>query len=90
MYYSYGVEPGGVRGGHAHKVLRQFLVCVNGAIEVFLDDGLGRTETLVLNTPKRVMDASVREDAAKFLMVMLCGLYGFIVACYGLLVAGKG
>lgn len=39
---------------------------------------------------QRVMDASVREDAAKFLMVMLCGLYGFIVACYGLLVAGKG
>ena len=53
MYYSYGVEPGGVRGGHAHKALRQFLVCVNGAIEVFLDDGLGRTETLVLNTPEK-------------------------------------
>lgn len=39
---------------------------------------------------QRVIDASVREDVAKFLMVMLCGLYGFIVTCYGLLVAGKG
>ena len=53
VYYSYGVEPGGVRGGHAHKALRQFLVCVNGTIEVFLDDGLGRTETFVLNTPEK-------------------------------------
>ena len=53
VYYSYGVKPGGVRGGHAHKTLRQFLVCVNGAIEVFLDDGLGRTETFVLNTPEK-------------------------------------
>lgn len=53
VYYSYGVKPGNVRGGHAHKVLEQFLICVNGAIEVLLDDGFGQTEKLVLDSPEK-------------------------------------
>ena len=39
---------------------------------------------------QRTMDASVREDTAIFLTAMLCGLYGFIVVCYGFLAGGRG
>ena len=38
---------------------------------------------------QRAIDTSAREDAAVFFMFMLCGLYGFIVVCYGFLIGGK-
>jgi UDP-2-acetamido-3-amino-2,3-dideoxy-glucuronate N-acetyltransferase len=33
-----------VRGEHAHKVLQQFLVCIQGECSVMLDDGINREE----------------------------------------------
>ena len=38
---------------------------------------------------QKVMDTSVRENAAVLLMAMLCGVYGFMVVCYGFLVGTK-
>lgn len=38
-----------VRGAHAHRMLHQFLVCVNGDCTVLVDDGR-RREEFVLNT----------------------------------------
>ena len=52
-YYSYGVSSGIVRGHHAHKILKQILICLYGAIEVSLDDGKGETKTFVLNDPSK-------------------------------------
>ena len=39
-----------VRGGHAHKELHQFLVCIKGSCSVVVDDGRARQE-LTLDTP---------------------------------------
>jgi dTDP-4-dehydrorhamnose 3,5-epimerase-like enzyme len=39
VYYLYDVVAGAERGGHAHRELQQFLVCVMGGCTVVLDDG---------------------------------------------------
>ena len=39
------------RGGHAHKKLHQFMVCVKGSCRIALDDGKHRDD-LELNTPR--------------------------------------
>jgi acetyltransferase-like isoleucine patch superfamily enzyme/dTDP-4-dehydrorhamnose 3,5-epimerase-like enzyme len=39
-----------VRGEHAHKMLKQFLVCIKGSCSVVVDDGREREE-VTLNTP---------------------------------------
>ena len=41
MYYIFDTTPGTVRGKHAHKVLKQVLICVSGActIDCELPDG---------------------------------------------------
>ena len=41
MYFSYDTTPGTVRGRHAHRQLKQVLVCVSGActIECEMPDG---------------------------------------------------
>ena len=39
-----------IRGEHAHRQLRQFLICVHGSCEVIADDGQNR-ETFLLDDP---------------------------------------
>lgn len=39
IYYLHNVPAGAVRGGHAHKNLHQFLICLSGSIEILIDDG---------------------------------------------------
>ena len=51
VYYSYGVQEGIVRGHHAHKKLEQILICAYGAIEITLDYGNGKQNSIVLNDP---------------------------------------
>lgn len=48
VYYMYDVVGGATRGGHAHKVLEQFLVAVMGSFTVSLWDG-ERTRDVELN-----------------------------------------
>lgn len=38
-YFMYNTQPGVRRGFHAHKTLRQVLVCVRGSCKILLDDG---------------------------------------------------
>ncbi|MCI8305074.1 MAG: WxcM-like domain-containing protein [Enterorhabdus sp.] len=52
VYYTYGVPAGTRRGKHAHRVLRQMLICPYGEIEVLLDDGR-RKEIVLLNNPSQ-------------------------------------
>ena len=47
IFYNYGVEPMQSRGAHAHKTLHQFLIALNGAFNVVLDDGVDRTDVLL-------------------------------------------
>ena len=39
VYYLYDVPGGAERGGHAHRVLQQFVVAMSGSFDVVLDDG---------------------------------------------------
>jgi UDP-2-acetamido-3-amino-2,3-dideoxy-glucuronate N-acetyltransferase len=46
----FDVPEGQTRGGHAHREVEQFLVCVKGRVTVVVDDGRNRDEIL-LNSP---------------------------------------
>lgn len=50
VYYLYDVPSGSHRGGHAHKVLLQFLIAVCGSFNVVLHDGTTK-KTVTLNRP---------------------------------------
>lgn len=39
VYYIFGTQPGVVRGQHAHRQLRQMMVCLQGSCKLLLDDG---------------------------------------------------
>ena len=42
VYYIYGTKGGSPRGFHAHKTLRQLMICVAGSCKVLLDDGTSK------------------------------------------------
>jgi dTDP-4-dehydrorhamnose 3,5-epimerase-like enzyme len=44
------LNPGAVRGRHAHRQLEQVLFCLKGKAEIFLDDGT-KSKTVVLDGP---------------------------------------
>lgn len=50
VYYVYDVPAGSERGGHAHKMLHEFIIAVSGSFEVVLDDG-ARRATYRLDRP---------------------------------------
>jgi dTDP-4-dehydrorhamnose 3,5-epimerase-like enzyme len=39
VFYIYDVPTGESRGGHAHRALHQFLICLSGSFDVEIDDG---------------------------------------------------
>ena len=47
----YGVPSSELRGEHAHKECKQFLLCLNGSVRVLLDDGSSRCE-VILDRPE--------------------------------------
>ena len=53
IYFTRDVAVGAIRGYHAHKSLRQVIVCPHGAIRVCLDDGRGHTESVDLDSPEK-------------------------------------
>ncbi len=50
VYYLYDVPAGELRGGHAHKELRQLIIAASGSFCVILDDGKNK-KTVMLNRP---------------------------------------
>lgn len=49
-YWLYDVPAGAMRGGHAHKRLKQLLIALSGSFTVTLDDGQEKRKIL-LNRP---------------------------------------
>jgi hypothetical protein len=47
-YWIYDVPGGGIRGGHAYKLLQEFIVALSGSFDVILDDAKGK-KTFTLN-----------------------------------------
>ncbi|MGM9834531.1 MAG: sugar 3,4-ketoisomerase [Bacilli bacterium] len=50
VYYIYDTLKDVVRGYHAHKCLKQVLICVHGSCKIKLDDGYSQ-EIVVLDKP---------------------------------------
>jgi UDP-2-acetamido-3-amino-2,3-dideoxy-glucuronate N-acetyltransferase len=55
-----------VRGGHAHYITKQFLICIKGQIEVTLYDGTFWTRK-VLNQNESILIPELIWDTQKFL-----------------------
>jgi len=51
VYYIFGTIEGVRRGFHAHKELRQILICVSGQCKIHLDNGKGETAEVLLDRP---------------------------------------
>lgn len=41
------------RGFHAHKELKQFMICLSGSCRVVLNDGRSAPQNIILNSPDR-------------------------------------
>lgn len=54
IYYIYGVGADVVRGGHAHKELKQILFCPYGKIILEMDDGKNKKD-IVLDEPSKAI-----------------------------------
>src|SRR4051794_33186459 len=55
IYYLFGTAAGAERGFHAHRTLRQWLICTSGACTVQLDDSERQCEIL-LNRPNLALE----------------------------------
>ena len=53
VYYIFNTLDNVRRGFHAHKQLKQVLVCVSGSCSIHLDDGNGGVEEIVLDSPEK-------------------------------------
>ena len=80
-YYMFDTRPDVRRGFHAHKCLKQVLICVHGQCKVLLDDGLEK-EIVPLDKPNRglVIESNVWREMFDFssdavLMVLASELY---------------
>lgn len=52
VYYVFGTDKRAVRGKHAHKSLKQVIICTSGSCDFILDDGQ-RKETIRLDKPNK-------------------------------------
>jgi dTDP-4-dehydrorhamnose 3,5-epimerase-like enzyme len=52
VYYIFGTQDHVTRGLHAHRNLRQVMLCVTGSCEILLDDGKNRA-SVWLDSPVR-------------------------------------
>lgn len=68
VYYIFDTTPGTVRGQHAHKNLRQVLVCVSGACVIRCDLGDGKKVDHLLNWPDQglVLEGLVWREMLNF------------------------
>lgn len=52
VYYLFNLASEKPRGFHAHKELKQLIICINGECDIILNDGF-TTKTYHLNSPKQ-------------------------------------
>ena len=61
-----GVPAGKIRGNHSHYKTRQYLICTNGSVKVFLDDGKV-IEEILLTKNESVLIPEMIWDSQQFL-----------------------
>ncbi|GIU12378.1 dTDP-6-deoxy-3,4-keto-hexulose isomerase [Shewanella sp. c952] len=67
VYYIFNTLAGVIRGYHAHKKLKQFVIVVSGSCDFTLDDGNERV-TISLNNPAQglYIDSCIWREMANF------------------------
>lgn len=60
------VPVGVIRGNHAHYKTKQLLLCINGSVNVFLDNGKEKTKTF-LNIGESILIPEMVWDSQEFL-----------------------
>lgn len=55
VYYLYNIPVDSVRGGHAHKKLRQVVFALSGSFRLRIDDGIEKTEFWLRNPHRGVL-----------------------------------
>lgn len=67
VYYIYGANGDCIRGKHAHKILKQLMVCMSGSCSFLLDNGTDR-EVVLLNKPNQgiYIDSLVWRELSNF------------------------
>lgn len=67
IYYITQVENNAVRGKHAHKKTKQILFCLQGTVNIILDNGNGK-ETVFLNESNKglFLDAMMWHEMVDF------------------------
>jgi len=50
VFYLYDVPTGADRGAHAHRRLHQFIICLSGSFDIWIDDGSNK-KIIHLNRP---------------------------------------
>ncbi|SRR5712692_1507550 len=81
FFLVFNVGEGQTRGGHAHKRVRQLLVCVKGSCLVSLDDGKTRDEVwldrpeLTLYLPPKIWATQSQFSSDAVLMVLASNIY---------------
>ena len=81
VYYMFDTVSGVRRGFHAHKCLKQMLICVHGSCKILLDDGSEKQEVL-LDKPNKglIIESNIWREMFDFspdavLMVLASELY---------------
>lgn len=81
VYYMFDTVAGVRRGFHAHKALRQILICVSGSCKILLDNGTEKEEVL-LDRPNKglIIESDMWREMFDFskdavLMVLASELY---------------
>lgn len=55
VYYIFATKEGASRGFHAHRVLKQVVVCVSGSCRLVLDNGKQKTRVLLDDASKGIL-----------------------------------
>ena len=72
IYYMYNNIDGVARGHHAHKSLKQVLVCVHGSCKICLDDGREKEVVLLVLASDFYDEADYIKDYDDFLKFVNC------------------
>lgn len=81
VFYLYDIPTGEDRGAHAHKELHQFLICLSGSFDVYLDDGCNKKIIHLnrpwqgLHIPPMIWAAEVNFDPGSVCLVMASARY---------------
>ncbi len=81
VFFLYDVPTGADRGAHAHRQLQQFLICLSGSFDVYLDDGFEKQVVHLnrpwqgLHIPPMIWAAEINFDPGSVCLVLASELY---------------